>query len=76
MLHDELVKLLEEWSKYRAEADNTGTRHIAEKELESIGIDIEKKFFEMIEAECTNEITEEERKVINEAFQFLITELI
>lgn len=72
-MHEELVMLLNEWKKNKEEADRTKTTHIAEKELESIGIAIEKKFFEMKEAKCTAEITDEERKIIEEAFRFLIT---
>lgn len=75
-MHEELVRLLEEWKKYKAEADKNETRHIAEKELGSIGIEIEKQFFKMIEAKCTDEITKEERKIIEGAFKFLITEVI
>lgn len=52
-MHEELVMLLNEWKKNKEEADRTKTTHIAEKELESIGIAIEKKFFEMKEAKCT-----------------------
>lgn len=32
-MHEELVMLLEEWKKYKAEANKNETRHIAEKEL-------------------------------------------
>ena len=43
-MHEELLRLLEEWKKYKAEADKNETRHIAEKELGSIGIEIGAEF--------------------------------
>lgn len=75
-MHEELINLLEEWKKFKKEYGNHQTRHIAEKELRLLGDSIESKVTQMRVTGKFSEITDNEKAVIEEAFTFLITEVI
>ncbi len=75
-MHQELINLLEEWKKFKKGYGNPQTRHIAEKELRLLGDLIESKVTQMKVTGKFSEITDNEKAVIEEAFAFLVTEVI